>query len=110
MKIENYAQHALIISGKELYLGSVWMTSDDPILLPEEKERLQKTMAERPDEKTYVVGLQSSTEKPASIYYLDFLSAEEFEKLHTDTRFRQYTLGYLVNLLFSSAARKQRQN
>lgn len=104
MKASHFAEYIPVILGEKLFLGSVWITADDLVLIPEDEEKLRKTIAEEPDRATYTVGMQSSTENPASFYYLNFLSSEEFEKLHEDKHFRNFTLGYMVDMLFSTAA------
>jgi len=103
LKASHYAEYIPVILGEKLFLGPVWITSDDPVLIPEEEDKLRKMLAEEPDQTLYTVGLRSSTENPAAVYYLNFLSSEEFEKLHEDKHFREFTLGYLVDMLFSAA-------
>lgn len=103
LKASYYAEYIPVILGEKLFLGPVWITADDPILIPKEEDKLRKMLAKEPDRATYSVGLRSSMENPAAVYYLNFLSSEDFEKLHEDKHFRSFTLGYLVNMLFSAA-------
>lgn len=101
--VQHYAESIYAIQGQKISLGAVWIVGENLIVSDEEKERLRKQLDEQPDAENFDIELRSSPENPGQVYYLSYLPPDEFEKLHTDAQFRQFTLGYLLKTLFNAA-------
>lgn len=101
--IEQYAENIYVIQGQKISLGAVWVEAEKVVLSDEEQIRLQKEIDENTNQDVFIIEVTNSTENPAVIYYLNYLSDDEFERLHGEPRFRAFTLRYLLSLLFDTA-------
>lgn len=101
--VQHYAESIYAIQGQKISLGTAWIVGENLIVSDEEKERLRKGLDEQPNAENFAVELRSSPEHPAHVYYVSYLPPDEFERLHEDARFRQFTLGHLLKTLFDAA-------
>lgn len=101
--IDHYAESIYVIQEQKISLGSVWVAGDNLLLPDEEKNRLRKEIAENSEQQLFVIEVANSPDTPMIIYYLNFLTDDEFERLHQEPRFRTFMLSNLLNLLFDAA-------
>lgn len=101
--IQNYAESIYIIQNRKISLGAVWIVGENLTISDEEKFRLQKELNEQPHQEHFAVEVTSPPDTPVQVYYINYLPEAEFDKLHEDPQFRQFTLDYHLKMLFDAA-------
>lgn len=104
-EIVNLTEQTYIILGKHIPMGQLYYSCKKVEVSEETKERLAKELKDESKESFNLI-LQSAKKHPTEVFYLNFLSEEEFEKLHEDKVFRQYSLKNIVEILFETSGYK----
>ena len=92
------------ILGKEVSLGYAWVECNKFVIKESDKKQVNELLQDSPEQKIFSIVLES----PASFYFPDFLSPEEFEKLHQNESFRHTSLNHLIAFLFGISSDKNR--
>lgn len=101
--VQHYGESIYSIQGQKISLGAAWIVGENLVVSDEEELRLRKVLDGNLYSEKFDVKVTSSPDRPAQAFYVSFLPADEFERLHEDPHFRQFTLGYLLKMLFDAA-------
>ena len=97
-----YHDHSTVIFGERLFLGAIWLEARKLSFTPEERTKWQKTLKNTSDE-FITVRFNFSADAEATLYFLEYLSPEEWDVLRQNINLRNQVARSIMRGLIDAA-------